>query len=127
MSSQLSFGGRRVLLRILGGGVPRSSLNPDPISDQKCHFSHPYSDLAPKKFMSSLILRLEQQQKIRIHAYIIFLLHSYSFGIETNNVFIHFRSSLENHSRFQTKIGKVYTSFQTRMAQNHPLWGSTYL
>ena len=43
------------------------SLNPDPISNQKCYFSHSFSDLAPEKFMSSLILRLEQQQKIRIH------------------------------------------------------------
>ena len=56
-----------------------------------------------------------------------FLLLSYSFGIETNNAFIHSGSSLESHSRFQTKIGKVYTSFQTRTVQNHPLWGSTYL
>ena len=67
MSSQLSCGGRGVLLRILGGGVPRGALNPDPILDQKCHFSHPFSDLVPKKFMSSLIHRLEQQQKTRIH------------------------------------------------------------
>ena len=67
MSSQLSCGGRGVLLRILGGGVPRGALNPDPILDQKCHFSHPFSDLVPKKFMSSLIHRWEQQQKTRIH------------------------------------------------------------
>ena len=41
------------------------SLNPDPISNQKCHFSHSFSDLALEKFMSSL--RLEQQQEIRVH------------------------------------------------------------
>ena len=57
MSSQLSCGGRGVLLGILSGGVPRGSVNPDAISDQKCHFSHLLSDLSPKKFMSSLILR----------------------------------------------------------------------
>ena len=107
--------------------MQRGSLNPDPISDQKCHFSHPFSDLSPRKCMSSLILRLEQQQKIHIHIYKIFLFLSYSFGIETNNAFIHSSSSLESHSRFQTKMGKVYTSFQTRTVQNHPLWGSTYL
>ena len=108
-----------VILGIRSGGVQRGSLNPDPISDQKCHFSHPFSDLSLKKCMSSLILRLEQQQKI--HIYKIFLFLSYSFGIETNNAFIHSSSSLESHSRFQTKMGKVYTSFQTRTVQNHPL------
>ena len=82
MSSQLSCRGRGVFLGIRSGGVQRGSLNPDPVSDRKCHFSHPFSDLSPKKFMSSLILRLEQQQKIHIHIYKIFLFLSYSFGIE---------------------------------------------
>ena len=30
-------------------GVPPGSANPDPISDQKMSFSHPFSDLASKK------------------------------------------------------------------------------
>ena len=37
-------GGGGVLLGILGGGVQPCSPNPDPISDQKCHFPHPFSD-----------------------------------------------------------------------------------
>ena len=40
---------------------------------------------------------------------------SFIFGIETTNAFIHSRSSL--HTRFQTKMGKVYTRFQTQTAQ----------
>ena len=37
-------GGRGgALLGILDGGVPPSSPNPDPISDQKCSFSRPFS------------------------------------------------------------------------------------
>ena len=40
----------------------------------------------------------------------------YSFGIETITTFIHSRSSLENHTRFQTKMGKVKTRFQTKIA-----------
>ena len=36
---------RGELLGILGGGVPPGSPNPDPISDQKCHFPHPFSGL----------------------------------------------------------------------------------
>ena len=47
----------------------------------------------------------------------IFLFLSYSIGTETINTFIHSRSSLENHTRFQTKMGKVYTYFQTKTAQ----------
>ena len=30
---------------------------------------------------------------------------------------MHSRSSLENNTRFQTKIGKVYSRFQTKKAQ----------
>ena len=38
-------GGRGgVLLGILGGGMPAGSPNPDPISDQRCNFPHPFSD-----------------------------------------------------------------------------------
>ena len=41
----------------------------------------------------------------------IFLLLSYSFAIETVNMFIHSHSTLENHTRFQTKMAKIYTCF----------------
>ena len=51
----------------------------------------------------------------------IFLFLSYSFGIETINVFIHSCSwSLENHTRIQTKMSKVYTRFQTKTAKTVP-------
>ena len=42
---------------------------------------------------------------------------SYSFGIETKKYVPRLRSSLENHTRFQTKMDKVYTRFQTKTAQ----------
>ena len=48
------------------------------------------------------------------------LLHfrSYSFGIEMANN----RSSFVNHTRFQTKMGKIYTRSQTKTAQKpYPL------
>ena len=32
-----------------GGKILAGSQNPNPISDQKCHFSNPFPDLAPKK------------------------------------------------------------------------------
>ena len=37
-----------------------------------------------------------------------FLFLSYSFGIETINTFINSHGFLENHTRFQTKMGKAY-------------------
>ena len=73
--------------------------------------------------MSSL-LKLERKQSnssnaFRIH---IFLFRSYSFGIETITTFIRSRSSLENHTRFQTKMFKGYTRFHTKKAQKpYPL------
>ena len=37
-----------------------------------------------------------------------FLFLSYSFGIETINTFTNARAFLENHTRFQIKMGKAY-------------------
>ena len=78
--------------------------------------------------MSSL-LRLERKQTNSSNAFRIriFLFRSYSFGIETITAFIHSRSSLENHTRFQTKITNVYTRFQTKTRKNPTRWCSTYL
>ena len=69
--------------------------------------------------MSSL-LRLERKQKnssnpFRIRIFL-FLSYLYSFGIDTINTFMHPRSSFENHTWFQTKMGK-----------NPARWGGTYL
>ena len=44
-----------------------------------------------------------------------FLFHL--FGIETINTFIHSHSSIESHTRFQTKMGKVCVLFQAKTAQ----------
>ena len=62
--------------------------------------------------MSSL-LRLERKQKKISNAFPIriLLFRSHSFGIERMTMFIRLRSSLENRTRFQTKIGKVYPRF----------------
>ena len=60
------------------------------------------------------LLRLECKQKNYANPFriCIFLFLSYSLGIETIN-----SGSLENHTQFQTKMGQVYTCFQTKMAQ----------
>ena len=70
------------------------------------------------------LLRLERKQKNcsnRFRIGIFFFL-SCSFGIETINTFVHSRSSLKNHTRFQTKMGEVYTRFQTKTAQKPYHW-----
>ena len=73
--------------------------------------------------MSSL-LRLERQEKYFLkrimNSHIIPF--SYSIGIETTNTFIHSRSLLENHTQFQTKMGKVYIRFRPETGQKpYPL------
>ena len=108
---------RGVLLGILGEGVRPSSRNTDLISDQKLSFSTHLEvvtkrnitlGLRKKEIMSSL-LRLKPQQIHFEFAYKHFL--SYSFRIEKTNTLIHNRSSFVNHTRFQTKMGNIYTPF----------------
>ena len=77
------------------------------------------------------LLRLERQQKNALNPFRIgtFLL-SYSFGIKLINMFIHSRSSLENHTRFQTKMTNVCIPipvFRPKRRKNPTRWGSTYL
>ena len=38
---------------------------------------------------------------------------------------MHSRSSLEKHTRFQSKVGKVCTRFQTKTEQNWTRWGGS--
>ena len=76
--------------------------------------SHHYLDWnANKKNRNPFLIRM-------------FLFLSYSFGIEIINSFLNSsRRSLENHIRFQTKMGKVYTRLRRR--KNHTPWDGTYL
>ena len=116
------------------GGVPPGSPNPDTISDQKyvilltCFQTRPPKsipvfrpvlwapDLAFRQKLRHHYLDSVCKQKNSSNAFQIriFLLLSYSFGIETISTFIHSHSTLENHTWFQTKMVKVYTCFQTK-------------
>ena len=77
-----------------------------------------------------LLLRLERKQKIlQLHfefAYFSFFL-SYSFGIETINTFIHFRSSLENHTDSRPKWANCIPVFRPKRGKNPARWVGTYL
>ena len=68
---------------------------------------NPYQllDLASKKLCHHY---LDWNNKTNDFLIRTFLFLSYSFGIEKINTFKHSRCPLENHTRFQTKMGKVY-------------------
>ena len=70
----------------------------------------------------SPLLNLGRQQKMSF-----FL--SFSFIIEITNTSIHYRGSFVNRTRFQTKMGKTSTLFQTKTApkpyplgRHIPIW-----
>ena len=95
---------------------------------KKCNFPDPFSDHTSKiqtRFQTwplggnyVIITQIRGQTNIVIKSISKFLSPSYSFGIETIDTSIHSRSSPENHTRFQTEVGKVYTCFETKTAQN---------
>ena len=78
---------------------------------KKCNYPQPFSDLS--------LLRFGRKHKNYSNLFRIRIFHflSYSFGIETIKMFVHSRSYPENHTRFQTKKGKLYIRFQTKIAQ----------
>ena len=92
---------------------------------KKCNLSHPFSDQTSK--IHTPFLDLAFRQKLCYH-YLdksankklfksisnphISLSFVYSFGIETINKFTHSRSSLENHTRFQTKTAQKPSPIQ---------------
>ena len=136
MTTPVSPGGG-ALLGILGG-VCRPVLQIlTLLQTKKCHFPHPVSDmevltklnitcLRKTEIMSSL-LRLKPQQKDFLksvsnsHITLSFLF----IWIGTTNPLIHNRTFFVNHTRFQTKMGKIYSRFQTKTAATH--WVGTYL
>ena len=102
---------------------------PHPFSDQTSKIHTRFQTLPLGKIMSSL-LRLESKQKISSNVFriCIFLFScSYSFGIETINTFVHSRSSIENYTRFQTKMGKSIPVFRPKRPKIHTLCGGTNL
>ena len=78
--------------------------------------------------MSSL-LRLEQQQKGLLNPFWIrmFLLLFYSFGIETINTFIHFRSCSKTIPDSRPKWVKSIPVFRAKRRKNRIVWGGTCL
>ena len=91
---------------------------------KKWYFSHLFSDLAFKKWCHHYLdYNSNKKYFLKSIRITIFLFLSYSFGTETINTFVHSRNALENHTRFQTKMSKVYTRFQTKTAEK-PFWAA---
>ena len=108
---------------------------------KKCHFhtrflpglkhSYPFSDLPKQKLCHHSYLDQNANRKI-LKSHFEFasaLSVSFSFGFETTNTFIHSCTSLESHTPFQTKMGKIFARFQTVTAQktyllvrHKPIW-----
>ena len=99
-----------------GGGTPGNSW-----WGCAAQFSKSWPYFRPKDVISHTCFQTRPLKSMPVfrtglYAEIMLLLFlSYSFGIETMNTFIHSRSSFKNHTWFQT--GKVFTCFQTEMAQ----------
>ena len=67
------------------------------------------------------LLRLKDQQRYFLKAILNWFI--FSFGIETTNIYIHAIPFLENHTQFQTKMGrmcgrKFYTKLYTWLELN---------
>ena len=114
-----------------GGGTPRNSLcgcvarfsKSWPYFRPNYVIFHTRSQTRPLKFIPVFrpglkLLKLVRKQNNSSNAFGIrmFLCRFYSSGIKTITTLVRSRSSLENHTRFQTKMGKVYTCFQTKKA-----------
>ena len=139
---QLSFEPGGYSWEFLVGGVPPGSPNPDPILDQKMSFftavfrpglqnPYPFSDSTCKK-LCHYGLDQNSKQKDSLKSISnshtsLSLLPGYSFGIETINTFIHSRSSLESHTRLQTKMGKPIPVFRPKRRKIPALWGGAQL
>ena len=118
--------------------MPPGSPNPDPISDQK-NVRIFHTRFQTWRWSQNVTLHVYIKQKLchhwrdqRLKRQQKYFLKSISnshitlsfpsFGIETTNTLIHNRSSVVNHTRFQTKMGKVYNRFQTKTGQKpYPL------
>ena len=92
--------------------------NPYSFSDLEVVKKRNITCLHKTEIMSSL-LRLKPQQKDFLKSIFEFAHYTFflSFGIETTNKSIHNRSSFVNHTRFETKMHKIYSRFRIKTAQ----------
>ena len=125
----------RVLCEFLLGGCAAQLFESWPnFRPQNVILPHPFSELEvvtkrnirvyiERNYIMSSLLRLERQQKDFFLSYSLII-----FIIETTNTFTQYsRSSLVNHTRFQTRMSKVDTRLHIKTAPKYALWGGIYL
>ena len=116
-----------------------SSSNPDPISDQKSHFPHPFSDQTSKihtRFQTWALgrnyvisyIRAQTKKILQIHfefAYFLFL--SYSFEMETINFSYIPVVPSKTIPDSRLKWAKCIPVFRAKQRKNPTRWGGTCL
>ena len=101
-----------------------------PFSNQKCHFSRPFSDLAFRQKIMSSLLRLERKQKYSSNPFRIriFLFLSHSFGIETIRTFIYTHIvPAKTTPDSRPNWAKSISVFRPKRRKNPTRWGGRYL
>jgi len=96
---------------------------------KKCNFPYPFSDLEEVIKQHSCSLRSEHQHKDFLKAISnSHIMGSFLIHLEPlTDMFKHHRSSLENYTQFQTKMGKVYTCFQTKNGTKAIPFGAAHI
>ena len=94
---------------------------------KKCHFYTRFQTWPPRNDV--IITQIGTSTKGHKSDFLIcpFLFLSYSFGIKRIHTFIHSSGSLDNHTRFQTKMAKCIPVFRPKRRKNPTRWGGTYL
>ena len=118
----------RGFLRIIGGGVPPGSLNPDPISDQKCQFSTRFQTCPSRNYFIITKIRTGTKTFLKINLefeYFSFFLPYLELNrwIRSYNPVV--RSITVPDSR--PKWAKSTLVFRPKRRKNPTLWGGTYI
>ena len=96
---------------------------------KKCHFPHPFSDLASIKLCHQW-LTLERQHKGLLqsisnsHINLFFFL--FLLGIETTNTFVHSVVPAKTITDSRPKWVNSISDFRHKRHKNYALWGGTY-
>jgi len=136
----MKFQREEVLLGILGGGRcaawfskswsdfrPKNVIFHTPFQTRPSKIRTCFQTWPLGRIMLSL-LRLERKQNpFRIRTLLFRSYSSIIWNWNDTDTFIHSRSSLKNHTRFQTKMGKSEYPFSDQTGKNPSRWGGTYL
>ena len=113
-----------VLPEKLGGGWRHASWNPYPISDQNLLFSLPYfrpEALEPGAWPER-VTSCYDTYMVGVNIKREMVLSPNVEEVASSKKHTQFKTSLTNHTLFQTKMVEIDTLFQTKTAKKHTLW-----